>query len=79
MPNGREPRREATVAEQLAENPHVRGMDEDSYVRMREERDAELPLPDRMLAALQINTRGGRLPEPEDNGTAYLKIPLNRF
>lgn len=78
-PGGREPRWESTVAEQRAHNPHLQGMDEDSFVRMREERDAELPIPEQMLAALQVNTRGGRLPEPEDNGAAYLKIPLNQF
>ncbi|GAB3670479.1 MBL fold metallo-hydrolase [Salinisphaera aquimarina] len=79
MPDGREPRWESTVAEQRAHNPHVRGLDEPAYVALREARDAELPLPARMLAALQVNIRGGRLPEPEDNGTSYLKIPLNRF
>jgi len=79
MPDGREPRWESTVAEQRAHNPHVRGLDEAAYVALREARDAELPLPARMLAALQVNIRGGRLPEPEDNGTSYLKIPLNRF
>jgi hypothetical protein len=26
-----------------------------------------------------VNIRAGRLPEPEENGTAYLKTPLNRF
>jgi hypothetical protein len=32
-----------------------------------------------MLAALQVNLRGGRLPEPEDDCNRYLKIPLDRF
>lgn len=79
MPNGREPKWESTVAEQRAHNPHLQGVDEAAYVKMRNQRDAELPLPAQMLAALQINTRGGCLPEPEANGTAYLKIPINRF
>ncbi|MDA3919720.1 MAG: MBL fold metallo-hydrolase [Salinisphaera sp.] len=79
MPDGREPEWESTIAEQRDHNPHLQGMTERDYIKMRNERDAELPLPAQMLAALQINTRGGRLPEPEDNGTAYLKIPLNRF
>ena len=48
-------------------------------MRLREGRDRALPLPELMLAALQVNLRGGRLPEPEANGTSYLKIPLNRF
>lgn len=46
---------------------------------MRDARDATLALPKLMLAALQINIRGGRLPEPEDNGRSYLKVPLNYF
>jgi len=38
-----------------------------------------LPLPKLMLAALQINIRGGRKPAAEDNGRSYLKIPLDYF
>ncbi|MGV3632844.1 MAG: MBL fold metallo-hydrolase, partial [Pseudorhodoplanes sp.] len=49
------------------------------FVALRETRDKTLPLPDLMLAALQVNLRGGRLPAPEDNGRSYLKIPLNAF
>lgn len=78
-PGGREPRWASTVGEQRNHNPHLQDMDEDAYVRMRRERDAELPIPEVMLAALQVNTRGGRLPTPEANGTSYLKIPVNRF
>ncbi|MBS62206.1 MBL fold metallo-hydrolase [Salinisphaera sp.] len=79
MPGGREPRWQSTVAEQRANNPHLQNMNERAYVELRKRRDAELPLPALMLAALQINIRGGRLPTPEANGTAYLKIPLNAF
>lgn len=79
-PDDREPRWESTVAEQRAKNKHLRDQpSEDEYVAMREARDETLPLPTLMLAALQINMRGGRLPEPEDNGRSYLKIPLNCF
>ena len=79
MPDGREPRWESTVGEQRERNPHLQNMDESAYTALRNKRDAELPLPALMLAALQINTRGGRLPTPENNGTAYLKIPVNAF
>jgi len=79
-PGGREPRWETTVGEQKASNIHFRdNPDEAAFVAMREARDRELPLPRLMLAALQVNIRGGRLPAPESNDTAYLKIPLNRF
>lgn len=46
---------------------------------MREARDRTLALPRLMLAALQVNIAGGRLPEPEANNRRYLKIPLNAF
>jgi hypothetical protein len=44
---------------------------------MRTQRDATLSMPKLILPSVQVNMRGGRLPEPEDNGTRYLKIPLN--
>ena len=75
-----EPAWEATVAEQKRSNKHLGGgTPKEEYVRIREKRDATLALPDRMLAALQVNLRGGRLPEPEGDGHSYLKLPLNRF
>jgi hypothetical protein len=46
-------------------------------VELRNTRDSELPMPKLILHALQVNTRGGRLPEPEANGKRYLKIPLD--
>ncbi|MEB8386806.1 MBL fold metallo-hydrolase [Rhodobacteraceae bacterium KMM 6894] len=52
---------------------------EAEYRAVRDARDATLPLPKLMLAALQINIRGGRLPEPENNGRSYLNLPLNYF
>ena len=42
-------------------------------------RDKKLPLPKLMLHSLQVNIQGGRLPEPETNGRAYLKIPIGAF
>jgi len=79
-PGGREPMWEATVGEQRAENRHLKdGVTEADYVEIRRKRDAGLPLPDRMLYALQVNLRGGRLPAPESDGRSYFKIPANRF
>ncbi len=46
-------------------------------MKLRETRDATLPMPKLILHALQINIRGGRLPEPEENGRRYLKFPLD--
>lgn len=75
-----EPLWEATVAEQKAQNIHLAGgTSRADYVALREGRDKTLDLPDRMLFALQINLRGGRMPPPEADGRSYAKIPLNRF
>lgn len=79
-PKGRDAACEASVAEHKAANIHFRDApSEDEYRKVRDERDATLPLPKLMLAALQVNIRGGRLPEAEDNGRSYLKVPLNYF
>jgi glyoxylase-like metal-dependent hydrolase (beta-lactamase superfamily II) len=79
-PEGREAACVATVAEHKAANIHLKDApSEAQYREVREARDATLPLPKLMLAALQINIRGGRKPAPEDNGRSYLKIPLDHF
>jgi glyoxylase-like metal-dependent hydrolase (beta-lactamase superfamily II) len=78
-PNGRDARWESTVAAQKAYNPHVKDYDESAFITLRTQRDRLLPLPNLMLAALQVNIAGGRLPPPENDGHRYLKIPLNAF
>lgn len=78
QPGGREPKWETTVAEQKAANSHMsKCATEAEFVAVREARDRTLPMPKLILHALQINTNAGRLPDPEANGTRYLKIPLN--
>ncbi|MCE4222585.1 MBL fold metallo-hydrolase [Methylobacterium sp. C25] len=69
---------ETTVAAQRAGNVHVRdGTAEDDFVSMRTARDRTLKAPRLIMPSIQVNMRGGRLPEPEENGTRYLKIPLS--
>jgi glyoxylase-like metal-dependent hydrolase (beta-lactamase superfamily II) len=77
QPGGREPRWESTVAEQKRSNIHISGIEEAAFIKLREARDRTLPMPKLMLHALQVNLRGGRLPEPEGNGRRYLKIPID--
>jgi glyoxylase-like metal-dependent hydrolase (beta-lactamase superfamily II) len=77
MPGGREPQWQSTVSEQKEANKHLVNTSEEAYVQLRNTRDSELPMPKLILHALQVNTRGGRLPEPEANGKRYLKIPLD--
>jgi len=69
---------ETTVAEERAKNIHVHdGVEEDEFVKMRTERDATLDVPQLILPSIQVNILAGHMPEPEDNGVAYLKLPLN--
>ena len=44
---------------------------------MRSKRDATLGMPTLILPAIQINIRAGHFPPTENNGVAYLKLPLN--
>jgi len=77
-PNGREVKWETTVAEERAHNIHVRdGVSEDEFVRMREARDKTLSMPRLILPSLQVNIRAGHLPDPDESGRRFLKLPLN--
>lgn len=78
QPGGRPAQHVSTVAEQRASNVHVHeGITEAQFVAMREARDATLEMPVLILPSVQVNMRAGHLPEPEDNGRRYLKIPLD--
>ena len=69
---------ETTIGEQRRANVHVHaGVTQAQFVAMREARDRTLDMPRLILPSVQVNMRGGRLPEPEANGVRYLKIPLN--
>ena len=77
---GADPQYMATVAEHRLSNRHVKdGISRAEFLALRRARDKTLKLPDRMLEALQVNIRGGRLPTQEANGVAYLRIPIGRF
>jgi glyoxylase-like metal-dependent hydrolase (beta-lactamase superfamily II) len=79
-PDGLEVEFLSTVAQEREKNVHVRdGIGEEEFVALRTDRDATLELPTLILPSVQINMRAGRFPEPESNGTRYLKIPLNAF
>jgi glyoxylase-like metal-dependent hydrolase (beta-lactamase superfamily II) len=80
QPGGRELRFVTTVAEQTRSNMQLReGTTKQEFAALRKNRDAQLDMPALILPAIQINIRAGEFPEPEANGTAYLKIPLNVF
>ena len=78
QPGGREPAWESTIGEQIDRNIHLRrAANEADFVALREARDRSLPMPRLILHALQVNIKGGRLPEAEANGKRYLKFPLD--
>ena len=75
--SGRGPACETSIGAQKRDNIHVReDTSEAEFVALREARDATLPMPALILPAVQVNIRAGALPEPEDNGVRYLKVPL---
>lgn len=79
-PGGRPLMFETTVAEQKQRNVQVSARTSKAeYVSFRGAKDATLEAPALILPSLQVNIRAGELPSAEPNGTAYLKIPLNRL
>ncbi len=69
---------ETTVGEQKRSNKHVGGnVSREAFVQMRNARDATLDMPRLILPSVQVNMRAGDLPEPEDNGVRYMKVPIN--
>ena len=78
-PGGREYHWESTVAESKATNIHLAGKTKAEFIDMRTTRDAQLSAPRLLLPSVQVNMRAGHMPPAEDNGIAYIKIPLNQI
>ena len=79
-PADRKAQPETTILAQRSGNTHVRdGVSEADFVAMRNARDATLAPPRLILPAIQVNIRGGRLPDPDANGIAYLRLPVNQI
>jgi len=77
-PNGRDIRWETTVADERAHNIHVRdGVNEDEFVKVREARDKTLGMPRLIVPSIQVNIRAVRLPEPDESGKRFLKVPVD--
>ena len=80
QPGGREVMNIATVAEQKADNIHMKeGVTEEEFTAFRKARDSELAAPKLLFQSIQVNIDAGDLPEAEDSGQSYLKIPVNIF
>jgi len=79
-PTERKAQPETTILAQRSGNTHAReGVSEADFVAMRNARDATLSPPRLILPAVQVNIRGGRLPDPDANGIAYLRLPINQI
>lgn len=77
-PNGRDIQWETTVGAEKAHNIHVgQGRTREEFIKFRTERDATLAMPKLIIPALQVNMRGGELPEADETGQRYLKVPIN--
>lgn len=71
---------ETTVAEQKALNVHVgAGKSQEEFVEMRDSRDATLAMPKLIIPSLQVNMRAGQMPEPDEEGDVFLKVPVNKI
>lgn len=69
---------ETTVGAQKALNKHVgAGHSREEFIALRQARDATLAMPRLIIPSLQVNMRAGQMPEPDDNGVSYLKVPVN--
>jgi glyoxylase-like metal-dependent hydrolase (beta-lactamase superfamily II) len=69
---------QSSVADERKLNIHANdAISEVAFVAMRQARDKTLEMPVLILPSIQVNIRAGRLPAPESNGIAYLKVPLN--
>ena len=67
-----------TVGEQKVRNIHInKTINEDEFVKIREDRDKTLNMPQLIIPSIQVNMRAGNLPPPEDNGSVYIKVPIN--
>jgi glyoxylase-like metal-dependent hydrolase (beta-lactamase superfamily II) len=79
-PNGRGVEYETTVAAERQANIHVNdSVTVDAFVKMREARDATLGMPALILPSLQVNMRGGHMPDADESGRVFLKLPVNAF
>jgi glyoxylase-like metal-dependent hydrolase (beta-lactamase superfamily II) len=77
-PGGRAIGWETTVAQERADNIHVRdGVTEDEFVALRTARDKTLGQPKLIIPSLQVNMRAGHLPPPDASGRQFLKLPIN--
>jgi glyoxylase-like metal-dependent hydrolase (beta-lactamase superfamily II) len=79
LPQGRKENVWETSVAEERRNVHLAGRSREEFVAMRRARDATLKMPQLILPSIQVNMRAGRMPPAEDNGTVYLKVPVNKL
>lgn len=78
-PGGRAISWETTIGAQKAANIHVgQGVSREDFIKMRQERDAQLAMPKLIIPSLQVNMRAGEVPRDE-GGNMLLKVPVNKL
>ena len=66
-----------TIGDSKAENIQLQGdTSKEDFIEFRTTRDSKLEAPRLLLPSIQVNILAGKRPEPEDNGTSYLKLPI---
>eukprot|EP00002_Diphylleia_rotans_P030269 TRINITY_DN6209_c0_g1_i1.p1 TRINITY_DN6209_c0_g1~~TRINITY_DN6209_c0_g1_i1.p1 ORF type:complete len:306 (+),score=58.67 TRINITY_DN6209_c0_g1_i1:169-1086(+) len=76
-PGGREFRWQTSVSEEKGHNIFFTANSTlDKFAEVRRKRDSTLNVPRLLFPSIQVNLRAGKLPEPEENGMSYLKLPL---
>jgi glyoxylase-like metal-dependent hydrolase (beta-lactamase superfamily II) len=77
QPNGRPLAFESCIGEQKQKNIHLNiETTQEQFVEFRNSRDKSLSAPRLLLPSVQVNINAGNLPQPENNGSRYLKIPV---
>lgn len=77
MIGGRALKYMTTIGDSKAENIQLQGdTSKEDFIEFRTTRDKKLEAPRLLLPSIQVNILAGNRPEPEDNGTSYLKLPI---
>eukprot|EP00339_Tiarina_fusa_P001787 CAMPEP_0117009584 /NCGR_PEP_ID=MMETSP0472-20121206/8661_1 /TAXON_ID=693140 ORGANISM="Tiarina fusus, Strain LIS" /NCGR_SAMPLE_ID=MMETSP0472 /ASSEMBLY_ACC=CAM_ASM_000603 /LENGTH=308 /DNA_ID=CAMNT_0004711893 /DNA_START=44 /DNA_END=970 /DNA_ORIENTATION=- len=77
-PGGRDIAWETTIGTEKQSNKQLTAETSlETFSEFRTRRDAQLGAPKLLLPSLQVNLRNGAMPPAEENGTVYLKIPIN--
>ncbi|MFO0579834.1 MAG: MBL fold metallo-hydrolase [Polyangia bacterium] len=78
QPGGRAVRFETTIGVSKKKNVQLREeTTREEFVAFRRRRDQTLAPPRLLFPSVQINVDAGRLPQPHNNGSRYLQIPIN--